>query len=80
MSKDAFERLEPCGSKDPCTVLRGLDAGNRVWLPDSLEQDETQRPSINSQISCQAPRRWHFGYQRQGQGMYRDGIVKKPEG
>jgi hypothetical protein len=36
VSKDAFERLEPCGSKDPCTVLRGLDAGNRVWLPDSL--------------------------------------------
>jgi hypothetical protein len=27
-------RLEPCGSKDPCTVLRGLGAGNRAWLPD----------------------------------------------
>jgi hypothetical protein len=36
VSKDAFERLEPCVSKDPCTVLRGLGAGNRVWLPDSL--------------------------------------------
>jgi hypothetical protein len=28
-----LQRLEPCGSKDPCTVLRGLDAGDRVWLP-----------------------------------------------
>jgi hypothetical protein len=36
VSKDAFERLEPCGSKDPCTALRELGAGNRVWLPDSL--------------------------------------------
>src|SRR5471030_3318234 len=25
--------LEPCGSKDPCTVPRGPDAGNRVRLP-----------------------------------------------
>jgi hypothetical protein len=33
VSQDAFERLEPCGSKDPRTVLRGLGAGNRVWLP-----------------------------------------------
>jgi hypothetical protein len=30
-----LQRLEPCGSKDPCTVLRGLDAGNRTQLPDS---------------------------------------------
>jgi hypothetical protein len=29
-----LQRLEPCGSKDPCTVLRGLDAGNRAQLPD----------------------------------------------
>ena len=28
-------RLEPCGSKDPRTVLRGLGAGNRVRLPDT---------------------------------------------
>lgn len=27
------KRLEPCGSKDPRTVLRGLGAGNRVRLP-----------------------------------------------
>jgi hypothetical protein len=27
-------RLEPYGSKDPRTVLRGLCAGNRAWLPD----------------------------------------------
>ena len=33
VSQDAFERLEPCGSKDPCTVLRGLGAGDRAWLP-----------------------------------------------
>ena len=29
-----LSRLEPCASKDACTVLRGLGAGNRVWLPD----------------------------------------------
>ena len=33
--KMPLQRLEPCGSKDPCTVLRGPDAGNRVRLPDS---------------------------------------------
>ena len=26
--------LEPCAVKVACTVLRGLGAGNRVWLPD----------------------------------------------
>ncbi len=26
-------RLEPCAPKGTCLVLRGLDAGNRVWLP-----------------------------------------------
>ena len=26
--------LEPCAVKAARTVLRGLDAGNRVWLPD----------------------------------------------
>jgi hypothetical protein len=31
-----LQRLEPCGSKDPCTVLRGLDAGDRAQLPDNL--------------------------------------------
>lgn len=31
--EDVFERLEPCGSKDLCTVLRRLGAGNRAWLP-----------------------------------------------
>jgi transposase len=34
MSKDVFERLEPCALKGARTVLRGLGAGNRVWLPD----------------------------------------------
>jgi hypothetical protein len=34
VSKDAFERLEPCAPKDACTVLRGLGAGNRARLPD----------------------------------------------
>ena len=34
VSNDAFARLEPYGSKDPRTVLRGLSAGNRAWLPD----------------------------------------------
>ena len=33
--KMPLQRLEPYGSKDPCTVLRGLGAGNRVQLPDS---------------------------------------------
>ena len=28
-----LQRLEPCALKDACTVLRGLGAGNRVWLP-----------------------------------------------
>ena len=39
-----LQRLEPCGSKDPCTVLRGLDAGDRVQLPDRaiVEPDETR--------------------------------------
>ena len=37
VSKDAFERLEPGGSKDSCTVLRGLGAGNRVGLPGRYE-------------------------------------------
>jgi hypothetical protein len=32
--KTPLHRLEPCGLKDPCTVLRGLDAGNRVQLPN----------------------------------------------
>lgn len=32
--KDAFERLEPSDGKLSCSVLRGLGAGNRVWLPD----------------------------------------------
>ena len=38
VSQDAFVRLELYGSKDPRTVLRGLSAGNRAWLPgvDSL--------------------------------------------
>ena len=36
--KMPLQRLEPCGSKDPCTVLRGLGAGNRVRLPDSARQ------------------------------------------
>jgi hypothetical protein len=27
--------LEPCAVKVARTVLRGLGAGNRVWLPDS---------------------------------------------
>jgi hypothetical protein len=38
VSKDAFARLEPYGSKDPRTVLRGLSAGNRAWLPDFISQ------------------------------------------
>lgn len=29
-----MQRLEPCAVKVASTVLRGLDAGNRVWLPD----------------------------------------------
>ncbi len=33
IEKMPLQRLEPCGSKDPCTVLRGLGAGNRVRLP-----------------------------------------------
>lgn len=36
MLKDVFERLEPCAPKGACTVLRGLGAGNRVRLPDTL--------------------------------------------
>jgi len=32
--KDAFERLEPSDGKLSRSVLRGLGAGNRVWLPD----------------------------------------------
>ena len=45
-----------------------------------MKLEDLKKPLINSPISCQAPRRWHFGYQRQGQGLYRDGILKKPEG
>lgn len=30
------KRLEPCGSKDPRTLLRGPGAGNRVRLPSQL--------------------------------------------
>src|SRR2546425_1499034 len=37
--KMPLARLEPCGSKDPCTVLRGLGAGNRAWLPDSVPKE-----------------------------------------
>jgi hypothetical protein len=33
--KMPLQRLEPCASKDACTVLRGLGAGNRVRLPDT---------------------------------------------
>ena len=33
VSEDAFGRLEPCAVKVARTVLRGLGAGNRVWLP-----------------------------------------------
>jgi len=39
--KMPLQRLEPCGSKDPCTVLRGPDAGNRVRLPDSGRELES---------------------------------------
>ena len=35
--KTPLQRLEPCGSKDPRTVLRGLGAGNRIWLPDGRD-------------------------------------------
>ena len=33
VSEDAFGRFEPCAVKVARTVLRGLGAGNRVWLP-----------------------------------------------
>jgi hypothetical protein len=36
--KMPLQRLEPCAVKVASTVLRGLDAGNRVWLPDSAAQ------------------------------------------
>jgi hypothetical protein len=39
--KMPLARLEPCGSKDPCTVLRGLGAGNRAWLPDFVVAAES---------------------------------------
>ena len=32
--KMPLQRLEPCGSNDPCMVLRGLDARDRAQLPD----------------------------------------------
>ncbi len=64
-----LQRLEPCGSKDPCTVLRGLDAGNRAQLPDrTLLQGATDdasctrstvryrsRPADNCTLLCSVP-------------------------
>jgi hypothetical protein len=37
VSEDAFGRLEPCAVKVARTVLRGLGAGNRVWLPGIMD-------------------------------------------
>ena len=34
-----LQRLEPYAPKGACTVLRGLGAGNRVWLPDQYALD-----------------------------------------
>ena len=50
-------RLEPCAVKVASTVLRGLDGGNVVWLPDpagtpeSRPRTATSRPPQTRRIS-----------------------------
>ena len=51
-----LQRLEPCGSKDPCTVLRGLDAGNRAQLPDRTVVDAVQTDDCALQVHADSAR------------------------
>jgi hypothetical protein len=48
VSEDAFGRLEPCAVKVARTVLRGLGAGNRVWLPGIVivEREPQSEPFV----------------------------------
>lgn len=39
--KMPLQNLEPCESTGPGTVLRGLDAGDGVWLPGTQRQRPT---------------------------------------